>query len=41
MILNFSKAGVGRSHEAQARDSEIHRLHPLQAPEAHFQGRLT
>lgn len=32
--------GVGRSHEAQARDGEIHRLHPLQAPKAHFQGRI-
>lgn len=35
------RAGFGRSEEAQARRvrREAHRLHPLQAPKAHLQGR--
>lgn len=30
------KKGVRRGKEAEARDSKVHRLHPLQAPKTHF-----
>lgn len=39
-FLFLHPLGSGRSEEAQAWWNQIHRLDSLQAPEAHFQGRL-